>query len=225
MKRLYRINWALVILGFVISVVFLVLSPDTVPVHYNFAGEMDRMGSKYELLLLPASTLLSVVLMLLGAKASGKSGGESAALGEKICLWSAIGISVLFTGMEAYFMWLALSYTEGAAPSVPTLPAVDWMRLTAVVLGVLLIVLGNFMPKARMNQFYGVRTKWSMSSEEAWRKSQRFGGFASVAAGAVQLACGVLLKDWAANLAVMCVVMPVWLGSCVWASRRYGGKL
>ncbi|NGP45281.1 DUF1648 domain-containing protein [Bacillaceae bacterium SIJ1] len=37
--------------------------PDQVPAHYNFAGEVDRWGAKYELLILPAISLLLAVMM------------------------------------------------------------------------------------------------------------------------------------------------------------------
>ena len=221
MKRLYHITWALVGLAFVVAAVFCILAPDIVPVHYNFAGEMDRMGSKYEFLVFPILTVPTELIMLLTAKLTGKSNEKGAALGERICLYTAIGLAVLFTGLEAYFMWLALTYTEGSAPSVPALPDLDWMRLTSVLLGVLLIVLGNFMPKARMNQFYGLRTRWSMSSDEVWRKCQRFGGFASVAAGALLLAASLFLPGgW--NLLAQAAVLVLWVALCAAASYRYG---
>ena len=37
--------------------------PDQVPGHYNAQGEVDRMGSKFELLLLPGIGLFMLILM------------------------------------------------------------------------------------------------------------------------------------------------------------------
>ncbi len=221
MKRLYPVTWAVVALGFVLTAVFLAVAPDTVPVHYNFAGELDRMGSKYEYLLFPLNTLLMGAFLLLTAKLVGKSKEPGAAMGEKICLVSAAGMTALFNGMTVFFLWKALSYRDGAPPAVPALPGVDGMRVATAALGAALTALGNFMPKARRNQIYGVRTRWSLSSEEAWRKSQRFGGFASVAAGAALLVLSLLLEGWTANLAAQCAVLTVWLAACVAASYRY----
>ena len=53
MKHLYRLAVILIVLGFAGTAVFLILAPDIIPAHYNFAGEADRMGSKYEYTLLP----------------------------------------------------------------------------------------------------------------------------------------------------------------------------
>ena len=94
------------------------------------------------------------------------------------------------------------------------------MRVFSLVLGVLLIALGNVMPKARMNGLFGVRTSWSMSSDEVWRKSQRFGGFTAVAAGALLLANAMFLEG-IANFLVFTVVTVAWSVASIAASYRY----
>lgn len=48
MKKLYAAMAALVAISVVGTAVLIVFMPDTVPAHYNFAGEIDRWGSKYE---------------------------------------------------------------------------------------------------------------------------------------------------------------------------------
>lgn len=50
------------------SIIFLVLVwgrlPEQVPAHYNAAGKVDRMGSKWELFLLPGISLIIFLIML-----------------------------------------------------------------------------------------------------------------------------------------------------------------
>ena len=48
-----RTVWLISSLPLVITAVALQFMPDTVPLHYNAAGEIDRWGSKYESLLFP----------------------------------------------------------------------------------------------------------------------------------------------------------------------------
>ena len=57
MKKLYLILYSLTFLFILGTALFFILMPDTVPLHYNFAGEVDRMGSKYEFLLMPIIAL------------------------------------------------------------------------------------------------------------------------------------------------------------------------
>ncbi|MFC7684806.1 DUF1648 domain-containing protein [Ureibacillus sp. GCM10028918] len=60
---------AIGIVLFVGSIVFLIMNwdgiPDKVPVHFNGAGEVDRFGSRVELIILPIIGLFIFVLMSL----------------------------------------------------------------------------------------------------------------------------------------------------------------
>ena len=87
--------------------------------------------------------------------------------------------------------------------------------------GILLVVLGNIMPKVRRNSVFGLRTKWSLANDRVWQKSQRFGGFASVAAGFLLIFLAFLVPGIWNSLALLAVIL-VWLIVCVLASRRYG---
>ena len=218
MKHLYRLALALIVLGFVVTAVCLMLAPDTVPAHYNAAGEVDRMGSKYEYIAFPCIAAVACAIFLLLAKRARARKWEGYEVTEKVFLVCAIVEVLLFNGLGGFFMWKAATYTEGAA--IPDLSAVDGMRIASLLLGVLLIILGNVMPKARKNGLFGVRTSWSMSNDEVWRKSQRFGGFASVVAGALLLAAAIFLKG-VVSLLAQTVILVLWVVICFTASRRY----
>lgn len=45
-------------LPLVISIVALTFLPDLIPAHYNIKNEIDRWGSKYEILIIPIITIL-----------------------------------------------------------------------------------------------------------------------------------------------------------------------
>ena len=50
-------------------------------------------------------------------------------------------------------------------------------------LGILFMLIGNYLPKTPRNWFFGIRSPWTMSSDEVWRKSHLFGGWWFVGAG------------------------------------------
>ena len=73
LKKLYSINniylkelkngyqkifYILMFLPLVISMISLVFLPNLIPVHYNIKNEIDRWGSKYEILIIPIITIL-----------------------------------------------------------------------------------------------------------------------------------------------------------------------
>lgn len=106
MKYFYCLVWVLIALGFVGTIVFIILAPDTIPVHYNAAWEVTRMGSKYEYIMFPfISAGMGAIFLLLAKQARNKN-----ILIEVIFLVTAIGEVLLFSGMGGYIMWMALSY-------------------------------------------------------------------------------------------------------------------
>lgn len=56
------------------------------------------------------------------------------------------------------------------------------------IIGLLFIALGNYMGKLKRNWFIGVRTPWTISSEEVWNKTNRFAGYLFMLAGLVMIA-------------------------------------
>ena len=110
MKHLYRLTVALIVLGFAGTAVFLMLSPDIIPAHYNSAGVVDRMGSKYEYILFPLISAGVGGIFLLLAKQARIRKWSSYALTEKIFLATAIGEVLLFHGMGGAAMWAAIHY-------------------------------------------------------------------------------------------------------------------
>ncbi|PPQ48361.1 hypothetical protein C5G87_14690 [Paenibacillus peoriae] len=44
------------------------------------------------------------------------------------------------------------------------------------VIGLLLLVMGNYMTQVQPNYTFGIRTPWTLSNSEVWRKTHRFGG-------------------------------------------------
>jgi uncharacterized membrane protein len=62
---------------------------------------------------------------------------------------------------------------------------ISFERWAPVGIGLLFIVLGNLMPRARPNWFIGVRTPWTLSSDRVWEKTHRLAGYVLVIAGIV----------------------------------------
>lgn len=53
------------------------------------------------------------------------------------------------------------------------------------LVGIMFIIMGNYMGKIRPNWFMGIRTPWTLSSDEVWNKTHRLGGKLFVLAGAL----------------------------------------
>lgn len=54
--------------------------------------------------------------------------------------------------------------------------AINVGKSVAALLGLLMMVMGNYFGKIKRNWFMGFRSPWTMSSENVWNKTHRFGG-------------------------------------------------
>ena len=79
MKNKKALYIALMFLPLLITLVALPFLPEKIPAHYNFAGEIDRWGSKFETLIFPFTTIGMGCFMLWMAKIAAKQeeGGKN----------------------------------------------------------------------------------------------------------------------------------------------------
>jgi uncharacterized membrane protein len=82
-----------------------------------------------------------------------------------------------------------------------------------VAVGLLFMVIGNFLGKVRKNFFLGIRTPWTLASDEVWAKTHRLGGWCFVAAGIVMALMGVAAPasnmGWVIGVVVAIALVPV----------------
>ena len=220
MKLLTRIS---ALLPLVITLIWLQFLPDQVPVNYDFEGNVDRWGSKWEYLLLPgivlAMYMIACFVVKAGLRKSAEDGRQKAhaEANAKVIRVVLIVSGLFFTVLQSFMLYAAGQNAASGA----TVESVDLNRVTAVCMGVLFLVLGNYMPKAKRNSMVGFRCGWTMFNDVTWQKSNRFSGYALMLAGLATLACAVLLpENWV--IPGMLVLLTTAMIIClVYAARVY----
>ena len=71
----------------------------------------------------------------------------------------------------------------------------NFTQVIAPVFGLLFYGLGKLLSRAKMNWFVGIRTPWTMSSEEVWNSTHRLGGKLFKLCGVITLT-GLLFGGW-----------------------------
>ena len=161
--------------------------PAVIPAHYDFAGNVTRYGSKYELLILP------VVLLLLsfGSRFLLLHFHRKAEQAESDKERQAAEANAKVLGIVIFPQTLILSCIQGvllyntvlALRRESFLSTVAGEKLITVLCGTLLLVLGDILPKCRRNGMVGFRLSWTKYNDLTWQKSNRFAGMMLVAAG------------------------------------------
>ena len=205
--------FVLMLLPLGITLAALPFLPDQIPAHYDFNNQVTRWGSKYETLVMPGLTIVLGLFMLWMAKVSRKQEGQ----GEnnyKICILSGMLGMGVFAAMTVYFLWADFLQAE----NLDNL-GIDVNSLTWGLLGIMMILMGNVMPKAKRNSLLGLRTKWSMSSEEAWRKSQRFGGTLAIVCGLGMILVSFLSRGMVCTGICLGIILGMTVADTVYSWR------
>ena len=76
-------------------------------------------------------------------------------------------------------------------------------------IGLMFIIMGNFMPNIKQNYTFGCRTPWALNDEHNWQRTQRMGGITFVVMGITLIAVAFLaglLGDTVTLILLLCAV-------------------
>ena len=188
--------WILAVIPLILTGIVLPCLPEQMPMHYNMAGEIDRWGSRYEQLIFPVLILAfaafwQCMLHFYEEKVQrlgDSKEGREAESNRKVLFLAAVGTTLMFSLMHLVF--LLGSYNE--AKTNATVSSIDINQIIGVLMGLLLIVTGNYMPKTRRNPVIGFRTSKTMSSDENWAKANRFAGIVFMFSGALTIVLSLI---------------------------------
>lgn len=93
--------------------------------------------------------------------------------------WNEALLCLLFTGMAFYFTYSLSASQEPGDGFI--------LKLGAAVIALTLIAVGNELPKLKRNPLSGARTRYSMSSDAAWYRTQRYAARVLLLSGAALL--------------------------------------
>ena len=120
-------------------------------------------------------------------------------------------------------LWIipVLTNTVMAAMYVGSLGLkIDMSKIIFAPMGILFIVIGNFMPKFRRNTSMGVKTPWALADDENWYATHRFAGKVWVFGGILMMPLYFLPSVW--GFAVMfAAIFALALSPAVYSWRFY----
>lgn len=182
--RSEAISLFLLVAMFVVAGVTWSVAPDSIPVHWSITGEPDRYGGKFEGLLGPPLIALGLyALLLLLPRIDPRYAHYARFWGVYLVLRTVI-VAFMAGVHGVIVLW---------ARGVP----VDTGLVVLLMIGLLLMVIGNYLGKLRSTWFVGIRTPWTLSSEESWNKTHRLGGRAFVGLGLALMIVSPFQNPWA----------------------------
>lgn len=188
--------------------------PETMAVHFGITGEADGYASpNFAVFALPLLMLaFHWLCIFFTARDKGNQGRNQKMF--HIVLWTIPIISNLsLLGLYAFALDVEFS-------------PVVW---TVVPMGLLFALIGNYLPKTRMNSTMGIKVPWAYSSEENWNATHRFAGKVWVIGGILVALCGLLPHVWAISamivfMVVLCV-LPIVYSYRFYRKEKAEGKV
>lgn len=175
--------------------------PDRVPTHWDPAGEVNGYSSRLVAVSIMPLAMSFTWLLMLVLPAISPRGFRLEESAEAFYL-SVLAITAVL--LVLHFITLRAELTQSAPSNM----------LLFALIGVLLAAIGSLIGKLKKNFWIGVRTPWTLASDEVWLRTNRLagrlltlGGFAVIAAGFIDDAA---LPTLIAVIAIAAVVSIVY---------------
>lgn len=178
MKRLMRYKWSILVIVLNLMVMgwfWSQLPSDArIPSHWNIHNEIDGWMSRNGSLVFGTVLTLGMFLLMYFLPLYSPKYKVYEERFESILPGLTFVLVLFFALINVYMLYLAW-----AGITRPT------FQLIFVLMGLLFIFLGNLLPKVPKNFFIGVKTPWTLSSDEVWQRTHRLAGYLFVISGLI----------------------------------------
>lgn len=167
--------------------------PETIATHFDLNGVPNGWSSRaFTVFGLPLFLVAVHLLCAFGTMMDPKRKNIQDKM-YKLVLWICPVISVLVC-TTVYLYALGVN--------------VDMARTAEVMVGILFIIIGNYLPKCRQSYTMGIKLPWTLHDEENWNATHRFGGWLWMAGGVAYLLLALLgVRSTALMLAFLLVMV------------------
>ncbi len=168
--------------------------PENMVSHWGGNGAADGSAPKAFMVFGMPLLLLAIHWLCLLLTSLDKRHAQQNKKIERIIYWLMPALSILVNGI-IYCTALGLEW--------------NMYMLLPLFLGVLFIVLGNYMPKTTRNRHMGMKLRWTIGNDENWRKTHRLGGKLQVFSGVLMLISALFPINVSLCVLVVALVLSV----------------
>lgn len=159
-----------IVLPALIGAFFWKALPEQIPTHFGIDGQADGYSSKlFTLVAFPILFVLFQIIALASLERVSVKVTFPAKM-RKLYAWIVPALSFIVQGS-------IYANALGIVKSSPT--------LVTAFLGMLFIVIGNYLPKTKRNYTIGIRLPWTLSDDRNWFKTHRLAGKIWVLGGVI----------------------------------------
>lgn len=191
MKYFY---WFAAVFPFILSAAFYSQMPQQMAIHWDSADNPDGFAPRLlAAFRLPTIMLLVIFFVNFSIYADPqKQNIERSSQMKFITRW---------------FVVILANFTQFVTILKNKNNAIRISGIITVLIGLFIVVIGNYLPKLKYNYTIGIKLPWTLAREENWRKTHRFSGFVI---GGILLAAGAFFPyQWfTISIFILFVAVP-----------------
>lgn len=178
-KKLVIISVLLLTIPFIIGFAYYDKLPEMVPTSFDFAGNVREYQTKAKALFLtPFIMVIIQGFLIFMLNNDPRKKFQSSKL---------YGVSLFIIPiMEIMMTSITIMYAYDNQINIA--------RVLSIFIGLMYLIMGNFLPKAKRNYTMGIRTPWTLNNDIVWDKTHRLGGYTFVVGGILLLITSLFLK-------------------------------
>lgn len=172
--------------------------PNEVPIHFDYTGVADNYGPRSFVLLTAILPLIMLAFLKVVPKMDPK--GDAYLKHGKAYNIFIIFLMLLFI----VFHWVSIGIALGIELSIN--------KIVPFGVGMLFIVIGNYMPQIKQNYTFGIKLPWTYNDENNWRATHRVGGYCFIISGILFMLIGfvpVSVASFLTFLSFGCLILPM----------------
>ncbi len=210
--RKIKLLWIVTFLPLIITIAVIPFMQDNVPMHYDFNGNADRWGSKYENLVLP---VMIIIVSMFWQRTIKHKIKKQAASNEKAMYITATAMAAMFCIIQCTILFTSCQVSK----SIKNFS--DFYYAANIPLGIFIIIIANYMPVIKRNSIMGLRTAWSMENDQTWLASNRFCGKLMVIAGIAIIIETLVIKGLASVIVMTGIIIAATIISVIYSYYSY----
>lgn len=183
--------------------------PEQIPIHFDFHGTPDNYSGKWFVFVLP----LLMAALLIFAEFMPKWDPRSANYSKFPKAYQVLHILVQSLLLLTHIFTLAYPILkESGTVSILGISLSTDLNIGYVIspaVGIMLMVIGNYMPKFKQSFFCGIKTPWALVDEENWYRTHRLGGKLWVFGGFLFILLPFMNKTWSIALLTADLILLV----------------
>ena len=212
-KKKLIISSAVILLPILLGLLIWDQLPDVMATHWGVDSKPDGWTTKAFAVFGMPFLLLGMHWLCLWLTALDKRHTNQNAKATAMTFW-------IFPMVSLFSSALMYNIALGNNPNIAS--------VVFIMLGLIFVLIGNYLPKTKMNYMLGIKVVWALRNEENWNATHRFGGKVWFMGGILMMLAGFFPAKFAAAvmlpLVLLVAFVPAFYSYCYYKKMCQEGR-